>query len=316
MTKRRRRKYRSESSQSKKTILIFVLCILGSVLLALLTALIIGNALKEAAMRLDTAKHENEIFSYDGIETSPVNASLLSLEGQTDESIAKKVEDLPSNSDVSICIRNDNGTLLYRSNVAFGVNGSYSGNIDLERLVTLLHKKSIHVSAICFVRAPSNTDVTGKEAAIEYESSLIAEAFAFGIDDIVLTGLPSDTEGIATASRLFAKAREKCEKKVIIGAALSYKTMLSSSGAYAVENYCTFADVFAIDMSSCRSAGFSHEAIATQLGIIFKTYPIRVLIDFYSESDRQTIISKLNSLGIYNIQAYKQSIYTASTPAG
>ena len=124
MTKRRRRRYRSEASPNKKAVTVFVLCILGMLLISLIVALIVGNALGNAAQKLDRPTHENEIFSYEGLDTSPINASLLSLEGQTTESALKKVNELSANSAVSICLRKDSGTFLYSSDVAAGVTGS------------------------------------------------------------------------------------------------------------------------------------------------------------------------------------------------
>ena len=317
MTNRKRRKYRSEASPNRKAVIIFVSCIVGSVLLSVIVALTIGNALGKAADSVQAnGTKAPEIYSYDGEKTSPINASLLSLDAQTDDSIVQKIQSLPSGSEVSVCLRNEYGALNYRSDIARAVTGNAGGSIDLAALVSSLHEKSIYVSACFYASSPTADTETGRDAAIEYESALMLEILSCGVDDIIVTGLPADSTGIVNASLLFAKVREKSDGSVILGAALPYGVMLSDSYALAVTSYTEFADIFAIDTASCRKSGITHTAIVTQLRYVFEKYPIRVLTDISSDADRQAIVSELNSLGVYNIQVYKLSSYTGLSPAG
>ena len=316
MKRRRRKRYRSESSPNKKAVGVFIIALLFTLILAVVIGLAIGKALGDAAKKLDRESYDNEIFSYEASSTVPINAALLNLEGHTNDSILNKVDTLQNVSAVSVYLRGNSGTLLYKSNVFEGVHGNFGGIIDLPALVDKLHKKDIYVSAVCYVKSPSVKDELAFESTAEFESSLLLEIINSGVDDIVITGLETDTSSIAAASRLFAKVREKADKTVILGAALGYTAMLSESGAYCAEKYSSFADLIAVDMASCKSEGYSFASLAQRLSVIFEQYPVRALIDCANDTDRTAAVNELNALGIYNIQAYRSSDYSGPSAVG
>lgn len=293
-----------------------MLSVFAALTVSVIIGLAVGNALGEAAKKLDRKNRDNEIFSYETLNTSPINAVQLNLEGHTNDSILNKIDTLQDVTAVSLYLRGNSGTLLYKSNVFEGVHGNFGGIIDLPVIVEALHKKDIYVSAVCYVKAPSVTDSLAFESTAEFESSLLLEIINSGVNDTVITGLEANTESIAAASRLFARVREKAGKTVILGASVSYKAMLSDGGAYAAKKYCSFADLLAIDMASCRSEGYSYGSLAERLRIIFEQYPVRALIDCTGDTDRASAVNELNALGIYNIQAYKTSVYSGPSAVG
>ena len=139
-----------------------------------------------------------------------------------------------------------------------------------------------------------------KNAAIDYEAALIAEAFDAGVDDIVVLGLPTDSEGAAYASRLFQRVREKFEN-ARLGAAFNIGELNSGSGSAVLEIYSKFADFCAID---ARGASVTEDML-----YYFERYPLRVLIDGSSVSERGAQKAALAKLGIYSIQSIdKQEI--------
>ena len=314
--RRRRKRYRSESSPNKKAVTFFVLTVLGVLILSVIIGLAIGKHLGKIAKELDRTPPENEIFSYETLNTSPISASFLNLEGHTTESVLQKVSELSNTSAVSIYLRGNSGTLLYKSNVFEGVHGNFGGIVDLTSLVEALHEKNIYVSAVCYVKAPSVTDTLALDSTLEFESSLLLEIIKSGVDDVIITGISADTPSLSAASRLFARVREKSEKQIILGASVNYKTMLSESGAYAAETLSSFADFLAIDMAACKSDGYSYTSLINRLKFIFEQYPIRALIDCSSDDDRAQAVNELNSLGIYNIQAYKASVSSGTSAVG
>ena len=314
--KRRRKRYRSESSPNKKAVTVFVCAVFGALILSVVIALAIGNYLGKIVKKLDREPYENEIFSYDTQNTSPINATLLNLEGHTNESISQVIDSLQNESAVSVYLRGNSGTLLYKSNVFEGVHGNFGGIIDLPLLVEALHEKNIYVSAVCYVKSPSVTDSLALESTVEFEASLLLEIIKSGVDDIIITGISADTASISTASSLCARVRERSEKNTVLGAAVGYKTVLSDSGAYVAEKLNSFVDFIAIDTASCKSEGYSYTSLVSRLRFIFEQYPVRALIDCANDAERALALSELNSLGIYNIQFYKISTNSGSSAVG
>ena len=303
-------------SAHKKKVYSVVLIWSVTAIIALTVALIIGNALKKASDKIpEYTEGSLEIYQYTGQDVPPVNAIMLDLSGETDSTIENTVKSLPSDtSAVSLYLRTASGVTAYRSDVALAVVGNAGGSIDLVNLVELLHSKDIYVSVCFFVNSPNTKSGAGFDAAVQYESALISEVLSTGVDDIILTGLPSDSDGIAKASLLFSEIRKACADTAFIGASIKYTTMISDSGALALTGYLSFADFCAIDTDGTKAAGIHAQEVVQTLSYHFSAYPLRLLVETYGESDRASTISALNSLGICNIQEHKSA--TALAPMG
>ena len=92
---------------------------------------------------------------------------------------------------------------------------------------------------------------------------------------------------------------------VVLGAGIGFDVLLSKSGAATLEGYSSFAAFCALDTYGTIAAGQTVTDISKQLLFCFEKYPLRVLVESYSDSGFKAVCSALNELGIYNIQHHK-----------
>lgn len=294
-------------SQDKKHAVTVILVWSGTVLFAVILALLLGNALGNEADKIPNGSSlSTPIFKYETEHVPPIdNARLLSVYGQTNDSFVAAVNALPSNiTAVSLYLRSGRNAPYYKSAISQEVTGKAGGTLDLSAAVASLHAKNIYVSCCVDVFSPSTEDEAARNAAIQYEAALIAEIASAGVDDIILTNLPSGHDSIAAASLLFAEIRNKSEG-VVLGAAIGYEILMSDSGAAALEGYSSFASFCAVDTAGSRAKGQTSETIARKLLYCFEKYPLRILVEGTGDNNFLTQVSALNGLGIYNIQHHK-----------
>ncbi len=302
-------------NSDRRHIISVVLLWCGVAVFAVVIALVIGNVLGDTADDLpsDPSVPAN-IYKYTGADVPPVDAWHISLSGKTFGDIEASVNSLPSSvTAVSLYMRDADGVPTYSSDVYSAVTGKQIFGVSLKDVVGLLHAKGHYVSGCFDIRAPQIAGTDGCSALANFETELICEAFESGIDELILLGLPSGEDSIYIAAGIFENVRKKYPTAVI-GAGIDYKLMLSDAGAEALLGYLNFADFCAIDTAGARAVGLNAVGIVKGLEYVFETYPIRLLFEFSSDSDRQSQSEALRQIGIINIQSHKTS--TASSPSG
>lgn len=312
--KRRRYGTHGIMSQDKKHTVTVILIWSGAVLFAVFLALLLGNILGNAADRIPRGSSLSDpVFKYEANHVPPIdNARILSVHGQTNDSFAAAVNALPSNvKSVSLYLRVGKSAPYYKSAVSQEVTGKAGGTLDLDMAVNALHARNIYVSCCVDIFSPSTEDESARDAAIQYEAALVAEIASAGVDDIILTKLPSGHDKIAAASKLFAEIRSKNEN-VVLGAGIGYEILQSDGGAAALEGYSSFASFCAVDTSGSRATGKTSGTIAKNLLYCFERYPLRILVEGVGENDFLAQVATLNELGIYNIQHHKNVSGTAA----
>ena len=304
-----------QTSNRKQTLSVLTVW-LSAAALAIIVALAVGNALGDRAESLGgTPSSTPPIYEYEGADVQPVDAWYLSLSGQTVESISATIESLPQSvSAVSIYLRSGERAPEYYSPVYNTVTGMSSAGISLSEIVNLIHSKGLYVIGCFDLNSANLTSGSAGTALADFETSLICEAASSGIDEIVITNLPSDERGISAVSSIFKAVRAK-NSRVILGAAIGYKIMCSNVGAAALISYSKFADFCAVDASMARASGTSASAIVSELEYLFRSYPLRLLFEISDNEDRQSQSLALKQLGITNLQSHKQTTIS-STPAG
>ena len=300
------KKRRERRARDGRSALTAVLIWVGCIVLAVIIAAIIGNALGKEAGKINPGGENGapEIFEYKGQTVPSVSATaVINPYGKSDDGIDSIIASLPSGTTaVSIYLKAESLAPSYKSAVYTAVSGNTGGRADLSRAVRILHDKNIRVCACFDATSPSVNDKDARDAALNYEAALISEALAFGIDDITICGLPSDSYGVAYASELFKIVREKNPSSVL-GAGIPYKVMMSSAAAGAISDYSSFADYCAVDMSD-MDEDLTEESVVSGLSYYFLEYPIRVIL-MTGEISVSSRVEALGRLGIYNVQVRK-----------
>lgn len=301
--RQRRRKYRSASPEGRLRLRVALIWT-GAAVGGLFLALLIGNILGKIAdgMPDGTAGGDTGLYKYKTGDIPPLDAHFLELSGQNDETFGSSAEALPDGvKAVSLCLKSG-AYPSYRSEVCYALTGSYGGSADLKNAISRLKGKGLYVS--CFFGS-SVAAAVGDYAlgvATEYEAALILEAFSAGADEVILTGLPTDREGMARVSQVCRRVRESV-KEARLGTAVSFGSLSACENiGYVIDTYLSFADVFCLD----ASVG-SEEGAVSSLEYYFKSYPIRLLISDSGNDDRAAKVTRLNELGIKNIQSVGRS---------
>lgn len=301
--RQRRRKYRSQSPEGRLRLRVALIWT-GAAVGALFLALIIGNILGKAADNMpgSGSNASTELYKYKAGETAPVDAYYLEISGQSDETFASSVDLLPSGvKAVSLCLKSG-AYPNYRSEVCYALTGGYGGALDLKKAVSALKNKGLFVSCFFGSSVAGAAEDYALSAATEYEAALILEAFSAGADEVILTGLPVDREGMARVSQVCRRVRETV-KEAKLGAAVSYGSLsVCENIGYVIDTYLSFADVFCLD----ASIGGGSDAVSS-LEYYFKNYPIRLLISDSGSDDRAAKALQLRELGITNIQSVRRA---------
>ncbi len=304
MSRRRRvRKHKSKISAESGKALAVVFIWIGAALFAVLLALFVGNLLGDIADSIDLSDGAPPIYEYGGEAVGDISAALFEIRGHSDDSLAAAVANLAEGCDISITLNDSSGTMNYRSQIALSVTGNIGGTCDLTAALSAFKARGIYVSGCFYSSFASAGSNAARLAAIEYEAALIAEAIDAGVDDVVIFGLPTDSDGIAYASSLFSKVREKASRNAYLGAAVSYSRFDIGDAAYAIEAYNKFTDFCAIDASGVSSLGTTAAGAAEKILYYFERYPLRLIIADGGYADRELQIKALAGIGIYNIQS-------------
>ncbi len=305
-----------QKSNDTRHILAVIALWVGVSVLAVIIALAVGNALGDSVSGIfGGGSIPSSGYKYTGEDVPPIDAWQISLSGQTLESLNKALDSLPRSAEaVSLYLRIGNSAPTYYSAVYATVTGNAISGISLTDAVSLLHKRGFYVSGCFDINSPKLTGNTGGSALSDFETALLSEAAASGIDELILMHLPAGKSGISEAVSIFKKMRAK-HPEIILGASIDHSLMLSDAGAEALLSYLDIADFCAIDTAGARAIGSSAVSIIEKLEYVFKTYPVRLLFEFSDINDRIYQSDKLRELGVTNIQSHKQAAIS-NKPAG
>ncbi len=289
------------SSDSKKRLVVIFIWV-GAALFGALVALIIGNVLGGVA---DAHGFDDgaasPIYEYDADDVPPISAQCLELEVKAQSDVFLQIDKIARGEAVSVVLR-DRGRLLYSSDIAHAVTGDRGGTLSLSDFVPRLKEKNCYLSGCFYVEFDSASTAVAMDAAMEYETALIAEIFESGFDEIVLMGVPNTSEGAAQLSKLCKMIRERCPEAVL-GAAVSSSDFSNGKAALLLAEFEKFTDFSAIDTSGLLNAGTNAAKFAEGVLYYFEKYPIRLLIEDLGARDREIQLSALAKLGIYNVQS-------------
>ena len=189
---RRRRRYGSYGERSLSPWIIIAICAAG----ALIVTIIIGNLLKlwlddetYRALTEGTTESPVEDEAPDPTERKPVRANAFILGDSTDP--------LWEDPNVSILINTPNGTVCYTSPVATYLALPTSADaVSFVDAFEELGAVAAHVSGVFYPRAYTLETADLRYAETAREASLLREFLEAGGNEIVLCGLPWDSETI------------------------------------------------------------------------------------------------------------------------
>ena len=281
-----------------------VLTLLSTALVTVLLAAVVGNLLRarlpDAEEETTTDEPPQETIAYGRDFLVPaVNAATVSLEGATAASLkseAKRFRETGIDA-VSLLLRRDDGTLLFRSLTESGIFGSAEDEaetplLSLGEILRPFRDAGLYVSCLFPMRYTVDGDGYTREVLRAYETALLLEIAEAGADEVVLSEsdlLFNLREENAVPNRL-ATLRETVAAvnlrapETAVGIALSPEFLATSeSDRYLGEIAETF-DFTLIDLCGIKNSELDlvsavSSAVTEHLYFILR-YGMRVLIPY------------------------------------
>ena len=173
-----------------------------------------------------------------------VNAQLFTFD-KNPETYVKRGE-----SDLSIMLRDAEGTIYYNSEIAKSVGWDMVyKSVDLTEKVENIHKAGGYICSYMYLEGFSNQgNLT--EMTREYELQLILEAAASGVDEILLFGIDVSSNNLDDVLLFISKIKSQsgdCK----IGVELDYYDIVSQNeDKYRAQMMLQVCDFLALDASS------------------------------------------------------------------
>ncbi len=271
-----------------------ILVVTASAVIIFILSILLGNYLRAKADALPARGDiPEQLLSgelpADTSDASRVSimASHLPLAPLTDDSaIAAVVEELTlgSREAVSLCLRDTDGNVHFRSSVAKALTGQEAaGGLDLPVLIPALRNAGIYSSAVFAVTSFAETDAVARELLRAFEISLAGEIGGAGVDEILLTGLPLTVDTLDTAIAFVDEIRAQLPDGVHLAVAVPHDIVASPAGSVLVKQLSRSADTVAIDLRTLSQDGntplaAAASALFSDASLYFSKYNMRVIL--------------------------------------
>ncbi len=281
-------------SSHKKAIIITVFT-----LLVIVISVILGNCLGQMVREREEQESQDpapDRIRYETLSDVRVNARYFDISeiSYTPVATIERWAALGRTS-VSLTVRTASGKLNYNSEIAKALGKNETSELDIKELVGTFDSNTMHVSGIFASSFMLSTDGL-RDVYSAYEIQLIGELHSAGVDDILISGLKTDSENIEAALDFLYELRSKY-KDAVIGVTIPYDVAISESGSYAAYMLSGVCDYIALDLSDVYEDGELIERIDDCVYYISR-YDARILLD----SSLGTAIGSLEELGIGNWQ--------------
>lgn len=295
---------RRKSASARRVRITVIICIILAVGILIGVAIAVGSILKKKLYDAEQKMHEYIEPQYTLVQntsdTKAVNAYIYTFGkdamGYTKNGI----------TDLSVCLRYFDGSLAYHSEISEEVGfDSMDSGVDLKENVDYLHKCGVYVSGEVYLSSFSGENENILGIYREYETQLLIEAAASGIDDILIMGVDVTPQNIDEVQKLISDVKSK-SGNCRIGITVSYVDLLEDkNGEYLASKLLMVADFLALNSKSvpCRenqTIGDTHsfEYRIDSLHYYMQAYKLR----FVFTEDMVELYDIAGEMGINNRQ--------------
>ncbi len=281
----------------------------GIVLCLLLVAfLLLGNLFsKKLNQTPDSPKQTQSVedtppMPYEG--GRHVGAPLLSLSGSK-SSIYERLDALQAagHTSVSLPLTDANGTLSYHSSLALDGNYSVKGSasLSLSELIEVAHGHGIYLCGTYVLNAAMEENTLTRSVLLAESAAVIAEAFLWGMDDIVIVvpDLPTDRQGEMIR---FAESIKSFAPNAVIGFSLP-ATEIAAPDATRIDTLAQSFDYLALDLRGDTQddpVAFAEGRMSAMLYYLLR-YEMRVMLPSLSdEAEQAKLITAVQNESIDN----------------
>lgn len=295
----RRRKnfqsYRAPRGHGKS----FKFIIIASVLIAVVSALILGAVLGNRAEYDKYGKYERQnLIDFGGVEKPEkdyesfpvVVGKYVVMDGLGKSSFRSAIRGYMQSSAIVYDINGVDG-VYFKTDIA-GINSLC--DMTVEEIGDVLSGEDRYGIA-CFSVGSLN-DSTLKDK-LSMELAVISEAASFGVNEIMLFGLPSDTESSKYVGAYLSFV-EADLKKTAITVVLSRNDIDTAGASRLISSSLAYVDGYAIDMRTANNNELPR--LIEKCAYYITNYNARVIVNDAEGEEREEIEAILSSYGIEN----------------
>lgn len=199
---------------------------------------------------------------------------------------------------LSLPLTDANGTLLYRSEVAERLSMSMgTSSVEISSLCTAAEANGIYLCGSFTLKAAEEENPLDRSVYLSEAAAVIAEAFEYGVHDIVLRAPSMDRSNLSELIRL-AEAVKSFSPNALLGLALP-DDLVAAPDASVIEQLAYAMDYLALDLSRYGEeepvsvAEFQTDAMLYYL----LRYEMRVLVP---SEHQDAIVTKITEFNIKN----------------
>lgn len=231
---------------------------------------------------------------------------LLDIEGEGASQTQSNITKLANNGAgaLSVKAKGADKTLLYSSTVAKSFGKSTASSLEMSTLVSRAKGQGMHVSVYFPLEFPSVENADIRLAMLGYESALVSELFASGVDDVVISSSDIKLENIDELCR-FAANVKSVNENVNLGIALNSELYAATDSALAIDKLLEVYDILGLDLSKAPTedtAKYIERALSGNLYYILR-YNARVIVPSLADAAASAAIGEvISSNSITNYQ--------------
>lgn len=295
---RRRKKfqgYRASKGHGKG----FKFIIIASALIAVVSALILGAVLGSRADHNKYAKYERQnLVDFGGVETPEADyadlpvvvGKYVAMDGLGKSSFRSAIRGYMQSSAIVYDVNSGDG-VYFKTDIA-GVNSLCE--MTAEEIGEVLSGEDRYGIACFSVGSLNDVEPEGK---LSVELATISEAASFGVNEIMLFGLPSDTESSKYVGAYLSFVEADLDKTAIT-VVLSLNDIDTAGASRLISAVKPYADGFAIDMRAVSNAELP--SYIKKCAYYITNYNARIIVNDAEGEEREEIEAILESFGIEN----------------
>ena len=268
------------------------------VAVALISALLVGTILGNVAAR---SRREGvnwgDLGEYGGVSAEkrydglyPVRSDHVSLSGLDESDFSRAIRDLPESNGVSVLLYDGQGGVYFDAELAKKTDGwRVLSPITPEELVGAATDRERYVVGFFETGAFREADEQLRLLAVAREIALLRELATAGIGEVVILGLPEETEQ-ADAVQSYVRQADEALGNVPLGVAVGTDVERTAQTVARTEAY---ADAFYLDARALSDEALGR-AVTTH-AYYLTYYNMRLML---SDADRETALGVADGFGI------------------
>lgn len=305
MRRRRRRieYYSGEATRERfyqKPWFPFAVIALGAVIVALIVGAVLGGTAERSRL---SSFEKKDMVDFGGVEVPErkfrdvlaISGDSVKLMGKSADDVRDAVSQLPEGNAVGFWVFDGADTVYFQSELMGKSNTTLrtGASVTAAELVEAAKDSGRYGVALFVTGAFAEADEQLRILKISEEIALISELATAGFHEIVILGLPSDSETAQQVNGYMRQAHDVCPNATL-GVAISAEGADSSAVSRAVASTEAYADCYFLDI---RSASVGSVGNLIERNAYFLTaYRMRLLA---SATERDERVAELESYGVH-----------------